>query len=95
MKKVAYWDALPFNALREEGLRVASHWLMMLASICINYSSTFTDSTQEECWNMGMRSAYFNSADFHGRRERLIREAGSIHDGRREMRATKTLMFAP
>ncbi|CAE7191671.1 unnamed protein product, partial [Symbiodinium microadriaticum] len=45
VKKVAYWDALPFNALREE------------------------------CWNMGMRSAYFNSADFHGRRERLIREA--------------------
>ena len=43
---------------------------------------------------MGMRSAYFNSADFHGRRERLIREAGSTLHGR-EMSATKTLMFLP
>ncbi|CAK9028368.1 Chaperone protein DnaJ [Durusdinium trenchii] len=43
LKKVSFWKALPFTALREQ------------------------------CWNMGMRSAYFNSADFGN--DKLVREA--------------------
>eukprot|EP00434_Breviolum_minutum_P034359 symbB.v1.2.030408.t1/scaffold3422.1/size57166/4 len=43
LKKIAFWKALPYTALREH------------------------------CWNMGMRSAYFNSADFG--KEKLVREA--------------------
>ena len=86
VKKVAYWDALPFGALREEPktLAEALNGLRDLKRLgtagYVTMPSTKSSSRMrsQECWNMGMRSAYFNSADFHGRRERLIREAPTV-----------------